>query len=219
MTGRDDIPVLVLHGLGMNRIFMAGFTQYLRKQGHKASSISYPSRHKSFAQIVEDHVVPAIEALDAPKVDFVGHSMGGLLVRLYAHKHGNGKIGRGVMAGTPNHGSQVADFVKNWTAFRSFCGDVGQTLGTGPEDIHADLPDKVDFECGVIAGENKYLHFPTSYIAGIPVPNDGIVSVESTKINGMTDHTVVIADHSQMVWSPTVWKLAAQFLAKGKFED
>lgn len=217
MADRKDIPVLVLHGLGMNRIFMAGLTQYLRQQGRKVSSISYPSRHKSFAQIVEDHLVPAIEALDAKTIDFVGHSMGGLLVRLYAHKYGGGKIGRVVMLGTPNHGSQVADFVKNWKVFRTFCGDVGQTLGTGPEDIHADLPDSIDFECGVIAGENKYLHFPTSYIAGIPVPNDGIVSVESTKIEGMTDHTIVTADHSQMVWSPTVWKLTAQFLAKGKF--
>lgn len=212
-------PVLVLHGLGMNRVFMAGLVQHLRRQGRKVTSISYPSRHKSFHEIDEDHVAPAIEALGAEKIDCVGHSMGGLLIRLYAARHGSAKIRRAVMMGTPNHGSQVADFVRNWQFFRQFCGDVGQALGTGPGDIHAELPGSVDFACGVIAGENKYLHFPTSYIAGIPVPNDGIVSVESTKIEGMAAHAVVTADHSQMVWSPTVWKLTEKFLADGNFGD
>ncbi len=210
-------PVLVLHGLGMNRMFMLGLTQHLRSGGRKVYSISYPSRSKSFADIVDEHVAPAVESAKADKLDFVGHSMGGLLVRLYAKKYGAEKIGRVVMLATPNHGSEVADFMKRWSFFRQFTGTVGPDLGTDHSDIHAQLPKTLPFECGIVAGENQLLHFPATYLAGLPTPNDGIVSVESTKIEGMKAHTVIPADHSQIVWSPTAWKLSSLFLDTGKF--
>lgn len=215
MTAKN--PVLVLHGLGMNRLFMHGITQHLRSGGRNVYSISYPSLDKSFEQIVDEHVLPAVKKADAEKLDFVGHSMGGLLVRLYAKKYGHRGIGRVVMLGTPNNGSQVADFMKRWDVFRQFTGSVGPALSTAADGIHAQLPD-IPFECGVIAGENKYLHFPTTYLAGIPTPNDGIVSVDSTKMKGMKAHTVIVADHSQIVWSPKAWDLTAKFLETGGFD-
>lgn len=214
-------PVLVLHGLGMNRLFMHGLTQHLRSGGRNVYSISYPSRSKSFSDIVDQHLVPAIEQglhdkNRGDKMDFVGHSMGGLLVRLYAKKYGTEHIGRVVMLATPNGGSQVADFMKRWDVFRHFCGTVGPDLGTGPADLHAQLP-RVPFECGVIAGENALLHYPTTYLANIPVPNDGIVSVESTRVEGMKAHIVIPADHTQIVWSPKAWDLTSRFLETGAF--
>jgi triacylglycerol lipase len=210
--------VVVLHGLAMNRLWMTGISEHLRKRGYTVHDISYPTRSKNFETLVDEHLAPVMLTIPAEKVDFVVHSMGGLMVRLYAAKYGAGKIGRVVMLGTPNHGSEVADFMKSWTAFGWYFGEVGKSLGTTAEDIFAKLP-PVPFECGVIAGETGWLHFPTNALVDIPKPNDGIVSVESTKVPGMKEHIVIPADHSLMVWMPKIWKLASAFLETGSFKD
>lgn len=209
--------VIILHGLGMNRLSMSGVARHLSKNGWHTHNISYPSLNKGFEEIVIDHVAPAVAAVDADSIDFVGHSMGGLLIRLYALRHGSLRIHRAVMLGTPNHGSQVADVMRGYAAFQWFAGSVGQGLTTATEGIHAQLP-PVDFDCGVIAGDSGFLNLGTTYLADIPRPNDGIVSVESTRVAGMKDHIVVAAEHSQMVLSPAVWQLTAKFLKDGKFK-
>ena len=211
--------VIVLHGLAMNRLWMTGLSRHLKSAGYEVNAISYPSRGEPLDKLADDHIAPAVEAAakkSGGRVDFVVHSLGGILTRLYAHTHGTDKIGRVVMIGTPNRGSEVADALRNFPPFEWYFGAVGQKLGTTADDAHASLP-PVNFECGVIAGENHYLHFPTSYLVNIPRPNDGIVSVESTKVDGMKDHITIFGDHSQMVWMPSVWKLASGFLAEGKF--
>ncbi len=211
--------VIVLHGIAMNRLWMTGLSRHLKKDGYDVHALSYPSRDKPLDQLVDEHIAPTVNEAAAKgggKVDFVVHSLGGILTRLYAQKYGPEKIGRVVMIGTPNRGSEVADALRNFPPFGWYFGAAGQKLGTTADDAHAQLP-PVNFDCGVIAGENHYLHFPTSYLVAIPKPNDGIVSVESTKVEGMKDHITVFGDHSQMVWMPSVWKLASGFLAEGKF--
>lgn len=207
---------IVLHGLGMNKLSMSGIEHHLTKQGWQVHNISYPSLNKGFEEIVIDHVAPAVAEISADSIDFVGHSMGGLLIRLFALRHGSMRIHRAVMLGTPNHGSQVADVMRGYAAFQWFAGAVGQGLATSAEGIHALLP-PIDFDCGVIAGDSGFLNLGTTYLADIPRPNDGIVSVESTRVAGMKDHIVVAAEHSQMVLSPAVWQLTAKFLQDGKF--
>jgi pimeloyl-ACP methyl ester carboxylesterase len=203
----------------MNRHFMSGISGHLKRKGHTVHNISYPSRAESFEELRDKHILPAIDNIKADKFDAVVHSMGGLLMRLYAEKYGSKKIGRVVMIGTPNHGSEVADYLRDVPAFKWFHGPVGQNLGTASGDVQGRLKDSVDFDCGVIAGDNHWFHAPTSLLANIPRPNDGIVSVNSTKINGMKDHTTVWGDHTLMCWMPGVWRLASTYLEKGKFKD
>ena len=45
----------------------------------------------------------------AKKVDIVAHSMGGLVARYYIQKSGTGDVGKLIMIGTPNHGSDWAN--------------------------------------------------------------------------------------------------------------
>ena len=209
--------VVVLHGIGMSRSWMLGLARVLKKSGYIVHNVSYPSRHKGFEQLVEDHIAPVMLRIPAGhKVDFVGHSMGGILIRFYAKIYGSTRIGRAVMIGTPNHGSEVADYLRRWPAFGWFFGAAGLGLGTRHGDAHAALP-PVDFECGVIAGSSNWLHFPLSYMTGLPEPNDGLVTVDSTRIEGMSDHAVLNVDHSMMVWTPEVWRHAVAFLETGKF--
>jgi pimeloyl-ACP methyl ester carboxylesterase len=214
----DRNHVVVLHGLGMNRFWMAGISGHLKKQGLNVHSISYPSRGESFETLVDAFVVPAVNAVPGHKVDFVVHSMGGILVRLYALRHGAARIGRVVMLATPNKGSEVAEAARGWPVLAWFGGAALQGLGTTPGDIHARLP-AVNFDCGVIAGNNPWLHEVSAALLHVPKPNDGVVSVESTRVEGMKDHIVISADHSQIVWSPKAWRLTAGFLATGSFRE
>lgn len=221
MTGKPRADktrrhVAVLHGLAMNRHFMTGIAAHLEKQGFTVHNVSYPSREKSFERLVDEHVAPLVDSIGAARVDFVVHSMGGLLVRLYAMKYGAGRIGRVVMIGTPNAGSEVADFMQRWRPFLWYFGAAGRNLGTEDDDIHARLP-PVTFECGVIAGDSRGLSVLTDALVDLPKPHDGIVSVESTKVEGLKDHVTVFAEHALMVWSPRVWRLAARFLEAGCF--
>src|SRR5262249_2282719 len=112
---------------------------------------------------------------------------------------------------------EVADFLKSWPVYKWYFGEAGQTLGTSRDGIHAKLP-RVNFECGGIAGENHWVRVVrNAVVPKLQYPNDGAVMLQSTQVEGMKDHTVVFGDHSQMVWMPKVWKLAASFLKNGKF--
>ena len=219
MTKNQDASkehVVVLHGLALNRTWTMGLARSLKRAGYVVHNVSYPTRHQTFEALADEFLAPLVQGIPGDKVHFVVHSMGGLIVRLYAQRHGAQRIGRVVMLGTPNSGSQVADLLRNVGLFKWYFGTAGQCLGTQEQDLPSKLG-PVPFECGVIAGTCSWLHFPIAQIAKIPVPNDGIVSVESSKVAGMKDHATVWADHSMMVWSPEVWRLAVSFLQDGRF--
>ena len=208
--------VVVLHGLALNSWWTCGLAASLRRAGYEVRNVSYRTRASDFQDIVDQFLYPLVQSLPPGKINFAVHSMGGLLVRLYARKYGTERIGRVVMIGTPNHGSEVADWLRGSRVVKFFLGEVGRNLGTKPGDLPAQIG-PVTFDCGVIAGTSHWLHFPSSLIARIPKPNDGIVSVASTKIEGMKDHATVRSDHSLMVWNPRVWRLTKSFLKNGKF--
>lgn len=209
--------VVILHGLALNKYWMTGLAFSLKRQGYIVHNVSYPTRKLTFDQILEEHLAPLIQSITAPKIHFVVHSMGGLLVRLYAQKYGAERLHRVVMLGTPNRGSEVVDYLSSWKFLRLLFSGAAYELGTGPQGIAARLG-PVSFACGIIAGSNRWFHFPANcLIKKLTAPHDGLVTVASTRMDGMKDHLVLWLDHSLMVWSPEVWRQTACFLRNGVF--
>jgi len=194
---------------------MGGMASYLKRSGFKTFHIGYSSTRQTIEQIVES-IHPRIETFAKTiqgTLHFVGYSMGGLITRAYLHKYPVSNLGRVVMIGTPNHGSEVADFIQNWWLYKKLYGPAGQQLVTKLPNTE-ELLGKVNYELGIIAG-NKTASFIGSYIIG--KENDGKVSVESTKLEGMKEHIVIPVSHVYMPHSAKVRKLVRRFLQEGAF--
>lgn len=207
--------IILLHGIFRTHRSMGGMASYLKRNGFKTFHIGYPSTRQTIEQIV-DTIHPRVEKFANEtngNVHFVGYSMGGLITRAYLTKYPQAKLGRVVMVGTPNHGSEVADFIKDWWLYKKLYGPAGQQLVTELSDSET-LLGAVHYELGIIAG-NKTADFIGSRIIG--KENDGKVSVESTKLEGMKEHIVIPVSHVYMPHSAKVRKLVRRFLQDGHF--
>jgi pimeloyl-ACP methyl ester carboxylesterase len=188
----------------------------LEAAGFATLNQDYASRRKALEALADD-IHPAVvgfaNGIDG-SVHFVCHSMGGLLARVYLARYRPQRLGRVVMLGTPNGGSEIADRLKDFTAYRAFFGPAGQQLGTLRDAaIDAILP-SVDYSVGIIAG-NRSIYPISSFV--LPKPHDGRVSVENTGIDGMADHIVVGTSHPWLVRNREAIAQTIAFLSDGRF--
>ncbi len=187
----------------------------LEREGFRAHEFAYPSLRKSLAEIVERlNAELAGVCANGEKACFVGHSLGGLVVRAYAQAYGIARIGRVVMLGTPNRGSEVVDHLRRQRWLRPALGPVAGLLGTSDGDLPAMLG-PVGFETGVIAGNASINPW---FSRMMPGPDDGMVAVERTKVAGMKDFIVVPRNHTFMMNAADVHRQTIAFLRNGRFE-
>ncbi|HEX2861013.1 MAG TPA: alpha/beta fold hydrolase [Lacunisphaera sp.] len=217
-VGVADEPdcVVLLHGIGMQSYVMNRLDASLRADGYRVINLSYPSRHLPFEQLAGEYLPARLAENDvgrAPKLHFVAHSMGSLLVRKLIQDARPANLGRVVMIGPPNHGSTAADYAKDNAVLSEFLGGNLVRLGTGEDAIARTLP-PADFEVGIIAGEVAINPVFGGVLEG---KNDGAVTVESAKLEGMRDFIVVPYSHTVMLWRTEVIEQVRTFLRDGMF--
>lgn len=189
---------------------------FLDNAGYQTVNIDYPSTRYSVEHLAREFVLPQIleHMKSGETVHFVTHSMGGIIVR-YLVKQGLIEInGRVVMLSPPNHGSPVVDKIGNWLLFRWLNGPAGRQLGTGEESLPVSLG-PVDFEVGVITGTRTINLILSCMIQG---QDDGKVSVESAKVDGMTDFLIEKVSHPFIMNHHRVQAQVIYFLQNGVFK-
>jgi len=195
---------------------MRTLAKFLRSNGYEVLNAGYPSTRlplESLVEHIQEQIVP-FNRDSTRKIHFVGYSLGGLLARGVIHRHRPPNLGRVVQLAPPNQGSEVADFWKNNFLFKWIFGSAGQDLGAGEKRFNRILG-PADFELGVIAGDRTWDPISSAIIEG---SDDGKVSVESTKVAGLTDHIVIPATHTFIIYNKEAFNQTLHFLKNGQFK-
>lgn len=208
--------VVLLHGLGRLSNSMGELETKLGRAGFDVVNIKYPSRKHPIDVLAEDAVGRGLSQCrlkSSSEIHFVTHSLGGILLRYYTSHESISEMGRAVMLGPPNQGSQLVDGLLPVPGFRFIGGPAGVSLGTGEGSIIDDLG-PVDFDLGVIAGSTNIN--PLEFLF-IPGPSDSIVSIESTRVEGMRAHKILPVTHTFMMRNNEVIEQTIHYLKTGSF--
>ncbi len=209
--------VILLHGLGRSPRSMDKLAERLQDRGYSVLNLAYPSRDHSIEYLAEEVLRPRIELLlnsGPARIDFITHSMGGIVVRYYLRHHRLENLGRVVMLAPPNQGSELVDRMKTIPLLERSLGPAGRELGKDRDSLPLKLG-RARFELGIIAGNRSGNLLNSILIDG---PDDGSVSVRSTRLPGMDDFIVLPYSHRSLLKSDEVIEQALHFLEHGEFK-
>lgn len=198
--------VILLHGLWMRGIALAMLRRRFENEGYEVDVFDY----LSVAAPLEKTLQRLRGRLgDAPgTVHVVGHSLGGLLALLACRADDGLPPGRIVCMGSPLNGSAAAQRLAE-AGGAWLLGHSKALLEQGLERWDGRR------EVGVIAGCKPIgLGAALGQIKG---EHDGSVAVAETRLPGITDHCVVTASHSGLLFSAEAAAQAVHFLHQGRF--
>lgn len=208
--------VIFVHGMGRSSKSWPTLAKRLEEQGYLTVAFDYPSTQCAITESAKylAKVIDGLEGVD--EINFVCHSMGGLVVRAYLIDHQDDRIKRMVMLAVPNRGAEMADLVAKWPLYQWVCGPGGCQLVTDAEGLIAALPTP-SFEFAVIAAGRGT---SSGYNPLIPGDDDGTVTVASTRLPGATDFIQINKlMHSFLMFDDRVVDATVRFLETGRLRE
>jgi len=200
-------PVILVHGLWVPGIVMSPLVARLAKAGLRCHTFAYRGR----ARPIEAHAERLARlAREIGPAHFVGHSLGGLVVLQALDSDPAISVGRVLLLGTPVRGCLAGQRLAHHAAGRWLLGE-SEALWREGHATRWTRPEPL----GVVAGT---LPVGLGRVVGkLPGPNDGVVCVEETAVDGMADRVLLRVSHSTMLVSARVAAQAAAFLSTGRF--
>ena len=215
MRSAGSPPIVLLHGLGRTRHSLWPVVREAMRRGYRVHNLGYPSRRESIERLAERVGSRVRELAGDGAVDVVTHSMGGIVLRAAVASDAlpATSLRRVVMLAPPNHGSELADRLRDHLVYRLALGPAGQQIGTGDESVPQRLPPP-PFEVGIVAGRRSTNPLFSRVLGA---EGDGKVTVASAQLEGMRELVVVDRSHTFIMWAPDVLAHTFSFLETGRF--
>ncbi|MDQ3332623.1 MAG: alpha/beta hydrolase, partial [Planctomycetota bacterium] len=98
--------VILVHGMGRSSKSWPKLSKRLEEAGYQVIAFDYPSTRCAISDSAEflAKVIRWLEGVE--EINFVCHSMGGLVIRAYLANHSDDRIARMVMLAVPNLGAE-----------------------------------------------------------------------------------------------------------------
>lgn len=205
--------VILLHGYGRSASAMWKLEKYFTEAGYEVRSVGYSSLIQDVPSIQKELAKKLNKLLKntKQKTHFIGHSMGGLLIRSYLGEHQIPNLGNVVTLGSPARGTPLADYyLEKWYGFLG--GPALSSLSAKGSSFLNGLPTP-HYDLGVIAGD-IHREWRESVLPG---KDDGLVPLSSTKVEGMKDFVVLPVSHYFLRYNEEVIAQALHFIQKGEF--
>lgn len=209
--------VVILHGIGRTSASMYKVARAVRQAGYDDMNIGYDSTRDVLAKSIGSvyRRIRHFSDSDREVTHFICYSLGCLVTRGIIEQHRPANLGRVVMLGPPNQGSEMADYLKNHSVTNWLFGPVLPQLGTANRsNLDKLIGTEADYELGIIAGQDSIDPVASAILVD---PNDGRVPVERTKLPGMKEHLVMHANHTTLITNDAVIAQALAFLQTGHF--
>jgi len=184
-------------------------------------NVSYPSTRRAVADHARALAAIVRNLHGITEINFVGHSLGNIVVRRYLADGADRargrlpdpRIWRFVMLGPPNHGSIAATALGKNDLFTVVAGKPAQQLGSHWAWLEGDLATP-PCQFGIVAGGQGN---EQGFNSLLPGDNDGIVTVATTRLAGAADFLIVPRLHSLLPGDPKVMDHTLRFLQRGYF--
>ncbi|MET3684130.1 pimeloyl-ACP methyl ester carboxylesterase [Alkalibacillus flavidus] len=212
------MKVILIHGFFRSDRDMHDMAKYFKREGYDCYTPNLPLTFNEFdviVSLVEDLVEAIVKSgLDkGEQIHLVGHSTGGLVIRkLLTETKYLDAIGRCVLVGTPNRGSQLADLASKIRGYTN----VFKTV----KSLRKEYLDNIEFQndtgidIAAIAGNKSNFGF-NPLIRG---QNDGFVEVESVYYPGLKDFEVLPYNHRTIHHEIETFQHVRHFLETGRFK-
>ena len=200
--------VILIHGLWMRAFTLVALRNRLEVGGFAVELFDYGSVFHQ-PEVSVDRLLRRVAHGTNEKVHFVGHSLGGLIALQAARRAPDLIGGRIVCLGSPLRGSAVARGIGRLPGGVFLLGKSMLMLHDGLDGWQGPQP------LGVIAGR---LPFGFGMAVGaLSSPHDGTVSVAETQLPGASDHCVVPATHTGLLFSTDAADETIAFLRTTRF--
>lgn len=230
IRARDNLPpmdgkaIVILHGLFRTRSCMSALSTALSQSGsYQTFCVGYPTTRGSVEAHARslDNVVRSLEGIS--EINFIAHSLGNLVIRHWLHDFAAAErklpmgqtFGRMVMLAPPNRQPKLATILIRGAVANYVAGPAGEAMATGWEKLEPKLATP-HFEFGVLAGGKAD---GKGYNPLIPGDDDGVVTVDSTRLPGACDFRLLPVLHSFFMNDKRVHEYAQRFFEHGYFES
>jgi len=208
-----ELTVLV-HGFNKNRNDMKYLADGLNSLGFKTVSVNLPTTFGTLEQSVNSLYLQMKDlAREAETINYVAHSMGGLIVRKYIALPHQYNIGKCIFISTPHLGSRLAQIANHIPLYSMVFQPIKNLV---PGSKYEKFGNEKKFKIGIISGNKNSGLLGKIFLSKM---SDGYVEIESAKSDDADDFVILPFGHKEIHHKQATLSLLVRFLLNGRFND